>query len=286
MQTTLRGKAKIVEIGDNKPTVVIGERINPTGRSVLAEALRQGNWDFVRQEAIKQVQNGAHAIDINVGVSGIDEVSALPQAVNVIAEAVDVPLSLDSSNEKALEAALKVCPGKPIVNSTTGELNKLKVLMPLVEKHGAAIIALCHDEEGIVDDPEKRYKVAEKILDVANQYGVPQEDIIFDPLVMSLGAVPQAALTSLETAKLISIRLGSNMTMGISNVSYGLPNRPLINNTLLVAALWCGVNVPIVNPMAPGLMDAILTADLLKGNDHYAGKYIKHYRETQAGVKT
>ncbi len=281
MLTRLQGRAKTVEIAPYKPTVIIGERINPTGRSVFAEAVRQGNWEMLRQEAVKQVERGAAVIDVNVGVAGIDEVAALVEAVKAVAEAVDVPLSIDSSNEKAIAAALKVCPGKALINSTTGEDKKLDTLLPLAKEHGAAVIALCHDEEGIAKDAGQRFKVAEKILGRARSYGIKDEDIILDPLVLSLGAEARAGVITLETARMISARLGMNMTMGVSNVSYGLPNRPLINATFLTAAIWCGVNAPIVNPLAPGLMEAVLTTDLIKGTDLYARRFIKHYRSTQ-----
>lgn len=281
MITRLQGKTRVVEIAPDKRTVIIGERINPTGRSVLAEAIRQGNWDFIRQEAINQVKRGADVIDVNVSVPGIDEVAVLPQAVKAVAEAVDVPLSIDSSNGQAIEAALKVCPGKALINSTTGEGTLLDSRLALAKDFGAALIALCHDEAGIVNDAEKRFKVAEKILDKAKKYGVAESDIIIDPLVLSLGAEPKSALVSLQTTRLIAERLGLNLTMGVSNVSFGLPNRPFINGNFLAIAIWYGVNAPIINPLAPGLIEAVLSADLFKARDPYAARFLKYYRSTQ-----
>lgn len=270
-----------MEISPEGPTVIIGERLNPTGHSRLAEALRKGDWDLIRQEATSQVEQEAAVIDVNVGTMGVDEVAVLPQAVKVISEMVDVPLCLDSANPRALEAALKVCPGKPLINSTTGEEKALTVILPMAEEFGAAVIALGHDEEGIVHDPEKRFKVAEKIVHRAKDYGLQEADILIDPLVLTVGAEATAGIVSLNTVCLVSERLGLNLTMGASNVSFGLPNRHRINNSFLAMAIWCGVNAPIVNPAAKEMMETILAADLLKGKDHYAARYIRHCRKSQ-----
>jgi len=281
MITILQGKTQTVEISPERPTVIIGERLNPTGRSRLAEALRKGDWDLITQEATSQVEQGAALIDINVGVAGVDEVAMLPQAVKVVSEVVGVPLCLDSPNPQALEAALKVCPGRPLINSTTGEEKSLTVILPLAKKFGAAVIALCHDEEGIANDPEKRFKVAEKIVRRAKDYGLHEADILIDPLVLTVGAEAKAGLVSLSTTSLIAERLGLNLTMGASNVSFGLPNRYLINNTFLAMAIWCGVNAPIVNPAAKEIVETILAADLLRGKDPYAVRYIRQCRKSQ-----
>jgi len=279
--TVLQGKTQKIEISPDSPTVIIGERINPTGRPSLAEALKKDDWELIRQEAISQVEQGAAVIDVNVGVPGLDEIALLPRAVRVVAEAVDVPLCLDSSNHKALEAALKVCPGRPLINSTTGEEKALNTILPLAKASGAAVIALCHDEKGIINDPETRLKVAEKIANKARSYGLQEADLLIDPLVLSVGAEAKSAIVSLKTTLLISEKLGLNLTLGASNVSFGLPTRHLINNSFLAMAIWCGVNAPLANPASKGVVETILAADLLKGKDPYAGRYIRHYRKSQ-----
>lgn len=227
------------------------------------------------------MEQGAAIIDINVGAMGVDEVAVLPQAVRVVSEVVGVPLCLDSANPQALEVALKVCPGKPLINSTTGEEKVLTVILPLAKEFEAAVIALCHDEEGIVNDPEKRLRVAEKIVCRAKDYGIQEADILIDPLVLTVGAEATAGAVSLSTAGLISERLGLNLTMGVSNVSFGLPNRHFINNNFLAMAIWCGVNAPIVNPATKEIVETILVTDLLKGKDPYATRYIRHCRKSQ-----
>ena len=280
MITTLLGKKEKVEISPGGPTVIIGERINPTGRSKIIAALENKDWDVLRQEAVTQINQGAHVIDVNVGAPGLDEVATLPEAVKVVSEATGAPLCIDSSDPQALEAALQVYEGKPIINSTTGEESSLSVILPLAKKYGAAVIGLCQDEQGIAQEPEQRLAIAQKILSRAKSYGIEAQDIIIDPLVLTVGAEPKAGVITLLTARLISERLGLNMTMGASNISFGLPNRYLINSSFLAMAIWCGVDAPVVNPGGKGLMETILTADLVKGNDDYAARYLRHYRKS------
>ncbi len=280
MITTLLGKKEKVEISPGGPTVIIGERINPTGRSKIIAALENKDWDVLIQEAVTQINQGAHVIDVNVGAPGLDEVAILPEAVKVVSEATGAPLCIDSSDPQALEAALQVYEGKPIINSTTGEEASLSVILPLAKKYGAAVIGLCQDEQGIAQEPEQRLAIAQKILSRAKSYGIEAQDIIIDPLVLTVGAEPKAGVITLLTARLISERLGLNMTMGASNISFGLPNRYLINSSFLAMAIWCGVDAPVVNPGGKGLMETILTADLVKGNDDYAARYLRHYRKS------
>ena len=280
MITTLLGRKEKVEISPDGPTVIIGERINPTGRSKFAAALKNKDWDVLRQEAITQIEQGAHVIDVNVGTPGLDEVATLPEAVKIVSEATGAPLCIDSSNPQALEAALQVCEGKPLLNSTTGEEASMSVILPLVKKYGAAVIGLCQDEQGIATEPEKRLEIARKIVSRAKSYGIEASDIVIDPLVLTVGAESKAGLTTLLTARLISERLGLNMTMGASNISFGLPNRYFINNSFLAMAIWCGVDAPVVNPGGKGLVETILGADLVKGNDEYAARYLRHYRKS------
>lgn len=283
MTTTLQGTREKVEISPQGPTVIIGERINPTGRSRLAEALKKGDFSLLREEALSQVEQGARVLDVNVGAAGVDEVALLPQAAQVVSEATGAPLCLDSSNPQALEAALRVCQGRALINSTTGEEGSLERILPLAKEYGAAVIALCHDEEGISGDAEKRLRVAEKILKKAKAYGLEEADLLLDPLVLTVSADNRAGVVSLTTARLISERLGLNLTMGASNVSFGLPDRHLINNSFLAMAIWCGVNAPIVNPGAKDLVATILAADLLKGKDEYASRFLKYYRKRLKG---
>jgi len=281
MITTLQGKKGKVDISPDGPTVLIGERINPTGRSRLTEALLKGDLDLIGQEAVLQVEQGARVIDVNVGAVGVDDVAVLPEVVKVVSEATGVPLCIDTSSPRALEAALKVYEGKPLINSTTGEETSMSAVLPLAKEYGAAVIGLCQDERGIPPTPEGRLEVAAKILDRAKSYGIEEQDVLIDPLVLTVAAETKAGWVTLTTAQLVSQKLGLNMTMGTSNVSFGLPNRYMINNSFLAMAIWCGVNAPVVNPGAQGLVEAILAADLVKGSDEYAGRYLKQYRKSR-----
>ena len=280
MITTLWGTKEKVEISPEGPTVIIGERINPTGKPKIVAALEKRDWDVLRQEAVTQIAQGARVIDVNVGAIGIDEVALLPEAVKAVSEATGAPLCIDSSNPQALEAALRVCGGKPIINSTTGEEASLSVILPLAKEYGAAVIGLCQDERGIAQNPEQRLEVAQKLVNRARSYGIEENDILIDPLALAVAAETRAGLVCLVTAQLIYERLGLNMTAGTSNLSFGLPNRYLINNSFLAMAIWCGVNAPIVNPGSKGLVETVLTADLIKGRDEYAVRYLKHYRKS------
>ncbi|MBU2607927.1 MAG: dihydropteroate synthase [Chloroflexi bacterium] len=280
MITTLSGIKAKVDISPEGPTVIIGERINPTGRSKLTAALEQKDWDVIRQEAVLQVEQGATVIDVNVGAAGIDEVALLPQAVEVVSEATGVPICIDTSNPRALEAALKICGGRPLINSTTGEEASMSVILPLAKKYGAAVIGLCQDERGIAHEPELRLEIAQKIVERAKSYGLEDSDVLIDPLVLTVAAETKAGMVTLTTVRMISEKLGLNMTMGTSNVSFGLPNRYLINNNFLAMAIWCGVTAPVVNPGAKELVETLMAADLVMGKDEYASRYLKHYRKT------
>ena len=281
MITTVRGTKEKADISPEGPTVIIGERINPTGNPQITTALQNRDWDILIQEAANQIAQGAAILDVNVGAVGIDEVAVLPEAVKVVAEATGVPICIDSSNAQALEAALKVCGGKAIINSTTGEEASLSVILPLAKAYGTAVIGLCQDERGISSDPEQRFEIAQKIVSQAKSYGIDEQDVLIDPLVLTVAAESGAGAVTLTTAQLISERLGLNMTMGTSNVSFGLPNRYLINNGFLTMAIWCGVNAPVVNPGAKELVETVLAADLVKGTDEYAARYLKHYRKSR-----
>ncbi|MBC7251574.1 MAG: dihydropteroate synthase [Anaerolineae bacterium] len=277
MKTTVSSATKTVIIGDDQPTVIIGERINPTGKKKLAAALLAGDLEMVRQEAIQQVAAGADILDVNVGVAGVDEVALLPEAVKIVMEAVDVPLCIDSANPEALEAALEVYQGKPIVNSVSGEEASLQRILPLVKKYNTVVIGLCMDDDGIPqNDPEKRVAIARKIVARAEALGIPREDILIDCLALTLGANDQAGLVTLQAMRQVKAELGVNLTLGASNISFGLPERELLNTVFLSICLAAGLNCPIVD--AAKMRPAILAADLALGRDSYGRRYIRAYR--------
>jgi len=283
METILKSAHKTVIIGPEKPTVLIGERINPTGKKRLAAALSEGNLDIVRTEAEAQVEAGADVLDVNMGATGVDEVDLLPKAVRLVMETVQVPVSIDSANAEALRAALAVhkelAPeGKPLVNSVNGEEANLERVLPLVAEHKAAVIGLAMDEDGIPLTSEKRLAVARKIVERAETLGIPREDVVIDCLALTVGADdPQAALITLEAIRMVRQELGVNMTLGASNVSFGLPEREVVTWAFLAMAIQNGVNGPIVD--AAKVRPAILATDLLLGRDEYALRYIKAYKK-------
>jgi 5-methyltetrahydrofolate--homocysteine methyltransferase len=283
METILKSAHKTVIIGPEKPTVLIGERINPTGKKRLAAALSEGNLDIVRTEAEAQVEAGADVLDVNVGAIGVDEVDLLPKAVRLVMETVQAPVSIDSANAEALRAALAVhselAPeGKPLVNSVNGEEANLERVLPLVAEYKAAAIGLAMDEDGIPPTSEKRLAVARKIVERAEALGIPREDVVIDCLSLTVGADDsQAALVTLQAIRMVRQELGVNMTLGASNVSFGLPEREVVNWAFLAMAIQNGVNGPIVD--AAKVRPAILAADLLLGRDEYAMRYIKAYKK-------
>jgi 5-methyltetrahydrofolate--homocysteine methyltransferase len=277
VETRLAGLGTEVIIAPDRPTVLIGERINPSGRKRLAEALRGGDLGLLEEEAQAQAREGADVIDIHVGGVGIDEVAILPLAVRLAAETTGLPISVDTANVEALAAALEVCPGKPLVNSVNGEESLLQGVLPLVKQHSAAVIGLVMDEEGVPKAPEGRLRNAEKILARAVRQGISPEDVIIDPLALSVGADQQAALTTLETIRLIVKELRVNMTVGGSNVSFGLPGREDVNDVFLALALAAGVTCPIADPRIA--RRAILITDLLLGRDEFALRYIAYCRQ-------
>ena len=279
METVLRGAAEEVRIGPGLPTVMIGERINPTGRKVFSAELQAGDLSRVPRDAEAQAAAGARVLDVNVGAASVDEVALLPRAVQMVQDVVDLPVCIDSANPEALRAALAVVKGRALVNSVNGERAKLDAVLPVVAEYGAAVIALVMDDNGIPDTPEKRLKVAEAILAAASQHGIAPEDVIFDPLVLAVGADHRAGAVTLETARLIRRELGANMTAGASNASHGMPNRELINTVWLALLIQAGVNAPICNPLKNGL--AVRAADLMLGFDEWGMTYIQAYRAAQ-----
>jgi len=279
IRTILSSATKTVTIAADQPTVIIGERINPTGRKRLAEALRAGDMSAVSREVLAQIEAGADVIDVNVGAAGVDEVRILPLAVQTAMETADVPLSIDSNNPDALEAALKVYRGKALVNSVNGEERSLSRILPLVKEHGAAVIGLTMDEGGIPSDPVKRLEVAARIVERAERMGIPREDVIVDCLALTVGADSKAGRVTLETIRRVALEMGVNQSLGASNVSYGLPEREVINSAFLAMTIASGVTCPIVD--AAKVRPLILAVDLLLGRDDYGMRYIRAYRKRQ-----
>ncbi|MFP3974625.1 MAG: dihydropteroate synthase [Dehalococcoidia bacterium] len=279
MQTRISSTTKEVIIGDDQPTVLIGERINPAGKKKLAEALKAGDLELVRKEALAQTQAGADILDVCVGTFGVDEVDLLPKAVQVVMDAVDTPLCIDSANHDALEAALKIYKGKPLINSVTGEEHSLAKVLPLVKKHGAAVTGLVQDDEGIPKDADRRVSIAGKIVERAKAAGIPREDVVIDCLAFAVGADTSSGPAVIEAIRRIREELGVNITMGASNVSFGMPDRGLLNNTFVSMAVATGATCLIVD--AAKVRPSVIAADLVLGRDKHARRYIEAYRQRQ-----
>jgi len=282
METVLKGMGQDVLIGPNRPTVIIGERINPTGKKQLSAALVAGDLDLVRREALSEVEAGADVLDVNVGAAGVDEVELLPQAVRLVLETVDVPVCIDTANAEALAAALAVHrelvpEGRPLVNSVNGEEASLERVLPLVAEYDAAVIGLCLGDDGIPKTPELRLAVARTIVERAGSLGIPPEHVLIDCLALTMGAEPQAGRIVLETIRLVRETLGVNITLGASNISFGLPERDVLNAAFVAMAIAAGLNCPIVDVAKMRLY--ILAADLSLGRDDYAMRYIKGFRK-------
>ena len=269
-------------ISIDRPFVVIGERINPTGRKVLLAEMKQGVMDRVKADAVAQVAAGARMLDVNAGIPQLDEAALLVAAIKAVAEVTDVPICIDSSIVEALEAALGAYEGKALVNSVTAEDERLDRILPLVKKYGAAVIGMANDETGITMLPEERLAIARKIVERASDYGIPPEDVVIDPIAMTVAADPLAGRITLETMRLIRDNLGNNMTCGASNVSFGLPDRATINAAFLPLAMDAGLTCAITNPLIPEVRRAVLAGDLLLGHDEYASKWIRSFRAEQA----
>lgn len=279
METRVSSATREVIISDNGPTTLIGERINPTGRKALLKALQEGDLETLTREAVSQVEAGATILDVNVGASGVDEISVLPKAVAEIAKSVDVPLCIDFNKIEALKEALRVYEGKPIVNSVSGEERSLDEVLPLVKAHGAAVIALTLDDDGIPKDSDRRVAIAHKIVERAQSLGIPREDVIIDGLALTIGSESRAGLITLETIDKVHKTLGVNQTLGASNISFGLPDRSLLNQIFLALAIVAGVTCPTVD--AAKVRSAVLAADLALGRDRFALRYIEDYRKRQ-----
>lgn len=278
MKTTLSGKTKEVVIDTDGPVIIIGESINPTRRKKLVSSLQAGDFDYMLSIARSQINAMADVLDVNVGFPGVVDEELLPAAVMALQEHFDIPLCLDSPNPSAIEAALKVAKGKCLINSVNGEEKSLQRLLPVAKEYGAAIIGLVLDDDGITHDPEKRLRIAEKIIERAIRTGIRQEDVIIDPMAMAVSADPTACRVTLDTIRLVHEKLGHNITQGASNISFGLPNRENINNAYMAMSIMLGLTCPIANPeKISGLVRA---ADLVLGRDDYAIRFIEHYQTT------
>jgi len=282
--TRLKGKSST--IGYGLPLAIIGEKINPTGKKSLTKELLEGDFSKVREYAISQQKAGAHIIDVNVGAAGIDETKILPEAIRIVMEAVDIPLSIDSANPEAIEAALEVYEGKAIINSVTGEKKSLKAVLPIAKKFNAAVIGLAFDEKGPVNDARTRLEIAREILSKTQEFGIAQEDVLIDCLVRPVCVEANAAMVTLQTVRLVNQELRLNTVLGISNVSFGLPDRKNLNAAFLAMAVAEGLSCAIVDPTMTEVKKTILAADLLSGNDDFASKWIEYYRMNKSMKNT
>lgn len=283
MASILQGTGSPLELKPTDPVRIIGERINPSGKSRLQQALLVRDWGYIAGEAKRQVEAGADIIDVNVGCKGIDEVALLPEVVRVVSEAVSVPLSIDTRIPTALAAALDVCPGRPLVNSIGGEKKILAENLPIVAERGVPVIVLCMGQEGIPNNVDGRLRAAYQVVEAAVRAGVREEDILFDPLVMTVGADDQAARITLETVQRLRIEFpNNNITGGASNVSFGMPERPNLNASFLTATCTLGMNIPITDPTNIQLRAAVLAADVFLGRDRRTRRYMQSFRQKMA----
>jgi len=277
--TVISSATKEVVIGFDRPFVIIGERINPTGRKVLAAEMAAGDFTRVAADARAQVEAGAHMLDVNAGIPLADEPAILARAIQLVQSITDVPLSIDSSIVAALEAGLAVYKGKALVNSVTGEDERLESVLPLIKKYGAAVIAISNDETGISEDPDVRFAVAKKIVERAMDHGIPARDVVVDPLVMPIGAINQAGVQVMRLVHRLRTELKVNTSCGASNISFGLPNRDGINSAFLTMAMAAGMTSAITNPMHVEVIKACMGADVMLGHDPDCARWIRRFRD-------
>ena len=284
MDTVLQSRSRTVTIAIDKPFCVIGERINPTGRKAFAQELRDGNLDRVIEDADAQIAMGADMLDVNAGIPLVDEAELLAQMIRLLQDHTDMPLCIDSSVIEALEAGLDAYEGKALVNSVTGEDERLELILPIVAKHGAAVIGLTNDETGIPETAEKRLEIARKIVSVAGDHGIPPQDVVLDPLAMTVGADPQAVRITLDAIEMIRDELGVNMCLGASNVSFGLPERHTLNAAFLAMASAHGLTSAIMNALSEECVRSVRASDLMLGKDEWGANWISAHRARQAAV--
>ena len=283
METILTSPTREVRIGPEQPFVVIGERINPTGRKLLAAEMAAGDYERVKTDALAQVAAGAHMLDVNAGIPMIDEPAVLAETVQLVQELVEVPLCIDSSIVAALEAGLSVYKGKPLVNSVTGEEDRLESVLPLVAEHKAAVIGITNDESGISHDPDTRFAVAKKIVERAESYGIPRQDVVIDPLAMPIGAVNTAGVTLFTITRRVREELGCNTVCGASNISFGLPDREALNTTFLAMAISAGMTSAITNPLVESVRKTVLAGDVFMGLDENCLSWLGYQRQASQG---
>lgn len=279
MVTIVTGKDNEVKFGQGLPTVIIAERINPTGRKKLAEELKEGKLGIVEDDAEKQARAGAHIIDVNVGAVGVDEVDMLPKAIKKVMDVTNKPICIDSANPEAIRAALEVYPYKPLINSVNGKEESMEAILPLVKESKSAVVCLTMDESGIKNDVKSRVDVAKKIIKKAKSMGIKKEDIVVDCLVMAAATDVNSANVTLETMRRLVEEFGISTTMGASNISFGMPNRDLLNISFITMSIFNGLTAPITDPLVEGLIPAMRAADLLAGRDPYGMAYISDYRK-------
>jgi 5-methyltetrahydrofolate--homocysteine methyltransferase len=277
--TVISSATQEVVIGFDRPFVMIGERINPTGRKLLAAEMKDGDFSRVSADAVAQVAAGAHMLDVNAGIPLADEPALLAQAIQLVQSVTDVPLSIDSSIIEALEAGIEVYRGKPLINSVTGEDEVMERVLPLVARHGAAVVAISNDETGISEDPDVRFEVAKRIVERAADHGIPRSDVVVDPLVMPIGAMGQAGQQVFRLVRRLRGELGVNTTCGASNVSFGLPNRHAVTGTFLSMAITAGMTSAIMNPLHAEVKNMVMAADVLAGHDQDCAAWIAANRE-------
>ena len=276
--TVLSSDRREVAIGFDRPFVLIGERINPTGRQRLADEMACGDYSRVEADALAQVAAGAHMLDVNAGIPLADEPAILAAVIKLVQSLTDVPLVIDSSIVAALESGLSVYQGKALVNSVTGEEERLESVLPLVRKHGAAVVAISNDETGISEDPDVRFAVAKKIVERAEDHGIPRADVVVDPLIMPVGAINGAGATAFRLVRRLRDELGVNTTCGASNISFGLPHRNGLNGAFMAMTIAAGMTSAITNPLHEEVTTAIMGADVLMGHDPNCGRWIKKFR--------
>ena len=284
MDTVLQSRSRTVTIAIDKPFCVIGERINPTGRKAFAAELREGNLGRVIEDAESQIAMGCDMLDVNAGIPLVDEAELLAQMIRLLQDHTDMPLCIDSSVIEALEAGLDAYEGKALVNSVTGEDERLELILPIVAKHGAAVIGLTNDETGIPETAEKRLEIARKIVGVCGDHGIPPEDVVLDPLAMTVGADPQAVRITLDAIEMIRDELGVNMCLGASNVSFGLPERHTLNAAFLAMGSAHGLTSAIMNALSEECVRSVRASDLMLGKDEWGANWISAHRARQAAV--
>ena len=285
-ETIISSATKEIRIGFDQPFVIIGERINPTGRKMLAKEMAEGDFSRVEKDALAQVAAGAHMLDVNAGIPLADEPGILAETIKLVQSLTDVPLSIDSSIVAALEAGLEVYQGKALLNSVTGEEERLESVLPLVKKYNCAVVAISNDETGISEDPDVRFEVAKKIVERAEDHGIPRADVVVDPLVMPIGAMGTAGVQVMQLVRRLREELKVNTTCGASNVSFGLPNRDGVNAAFLTMAMASGLSSAITNPLHDSIMQAVMGGDVMLGKDSNCANWIRKYREPSTEINS